>query len=78
MMRTCSMVAFVIVLSAATRGPAGAESAQGGGKNTARPQSSIACEYACQLDLGPCKRNSPDGAQGCDERYRRCVEQCNK
>ena len=46
----------------------------------AKSQSTIACEYACQLDLGPCQREakSPEESQGCQETYNRCVDQCNK
>jgi len=63
-----------MVLSAATFGASHAEDAQAP-KKTPRQQSSFACEYACQLDLGPCKRS---GGDGCDERYRQCVAACNK
>lgn len=45
-------------------------------------KASIACEFRCQLDAGPCNRepsDDPEGrSRGCGEEQRRCLENCRE
>ena len=42
-----------------------------------KPRDQSSCEYACQLDYGP-SRCQGERKEGCEEGYRRCLEQCRK